>query len=331
MRIDTGTYTGNDGGVLGDNPQVINLTNCVGDCSVIATVIMIFVHGAGAGGPYFTTNTFDINFATSLYLNIQEEDYITTLTTQAFTADGECNVQDVVFYYLVLQYDGITQDIETGQYVGNGLDNQTGLMTFGAWTPDCAMTNREGGSYQYNAWRTNDVTALKSASWTSLLEVTDKIQAINSGNCELGTHAQVNKSGNTFNWFVLGEVVDHCSFVTYVGNDADNRDLALLSFQPKVVLIKGSGNDDSVGRTSDMVGDVSFRFRDFGTTFNAIQAINVDGFQVGTAHYVNEGPASDTQTYYAWCFKDFAGASAGGNAPTGTINGPLVGPLGGPI
>ena len=324
MRIDTGTYTGNDGT---QPDQDISLTNCSGDCSAIATVIMCFADGDGASGSYFTTNSFDANFASKLAeTTAQEAGQIIDLTTAQFTVDGNLNVQGVVYRYLVLQYDGITLDIETGQYTGNGLDNQTGVWTFGAWTPACALTQSEGA--RQNRWNTNDTSVGRSDSFSGIGDAGNSIQAINNGNCELGTSTLVNTLNEIYNWFILGEVADHCSFVTYNGDNNDNRNLSLLTFSSDMILIKGNGSDLAVGRQSDMVGDISFLLFDSASFANLIQAINVDGFQVGTSHTINELG----QEYYAWCFKDFAGAAAGGIVPLvnaglvnrGLINGGLI-------
>lgn len=89
---------------------------------------------------------------------------------------------------------------------------------------------------------------------------------------------------------------------TYTGNGADSRSITGVGFQPDVVLIKGAGSTELVMRTSTMSGDLTDDMGTTSTAFqaNRVQALEADGFQIGTDARVN----SDTIVYYYVALKD---------------------------
>jgi len=94
--------------------------------------------------------------------------------------------------------------------------------------------------------------------------------------------------------------------ITYTGNGADDRSITGCGFQPDAVIIKKQGfgaGATGVIRSADMSGDVS-KPLSTATVFtaNLIQAIEADGFQVGTHISVNE----NTSVYHAMCLKGHA-------------------------
>lgn len=84
----------------------------------------------------------------------------------------------------------------------------------------------------------------------------------------------------------------------YTGNATDNRSISGLGFQPDMVWVRIKGSQSAVYRT-DQVGDSSCVL---GVTANCavnrIQAMESDGFQVGTDATVNSNAA--TYCYVAW-------------------------------
>jgi hypothetical protein len=93
----------------------------------------------------------------------------------------------------------------------------------------------------------------------------------------------------------------------YTGNGSDNRNITGVGFQPDAVIVKSSTNQISVMRTSTMAGDNTKPLS--GATnlsTNRIQALQSDGFQVGTDNQVNQGGGSPP-TYYWVAFKDYPG------------------------
>jgi hypothetical protein len=97
---------------------------------------------------------------------------------------------------------------------------------------------------------------------------------------------------------------------TYTGNGTDNRNITGVGFQPDVVIVKASTTEISVMRTSTMTGDNTKPLS--GATnlqSNRIQALQSNGFQVGTDPQVNQGGGSPP-TYYWIAFKSYTGHMA---------------------
>src|SRR3972149_4945205 len=76
---------------------------------------------------------------------------------------------------------------------------------------------------------------------------------------------------------------------SYTGNATDNRDITGVGFQPKYGLIKSDGKQGPVHRPAALAGDSTLRFTGTPNSSNAIQALQSDGFQVGTDATVNGG------------------------------------------
>lgn len=92
---------------------------------------------------------------------------------------------------------------------------------------------------------------------------------------------------------------------SYTGNGSDNRSITGLGFAPSVVLVKAAAPVDGVLRLSTMTGDESAPLDDTAYASNAIQALESDGFQVGTASAVNTAGT----TYYWFAVEHAAGES----------------------
>jgi len=99
-------------------------------------------------------------------------------------------------------------------------------------------------------------------------------------------------TGVTYYYVAWNQVAGKTSVGSYVGNGVDNRSISGVGFQPRFVIVQ-SANDgyDPFQRSVSMVGDASVSFRNALTT-NRIQALEADGFQVGTYTAVNKSPGA---------------------------------------
>jgi hypothetical protein len=114
---------------------------------------------------------------------------------------------------------------------------------------------------------------------------------------------------------------------TYTGNNADNRAITGVGFQPDVVMIK---SDDNAGvgviRTSTMTGDNAKPLT--GTTAltaNLIQSLDSNGFTIGGAA-ASANPVNKNGSAYHWvAFKSYTGhmalGSYTGNGTSKSISG----------
>ena len=128
----------------------------------------------------------------------------------------------------------------------------------------------------------------------------------------VGSGASVNAGATTYQWVAFKAVAGQLKLGSYVGNGADNRSIAGIGFQPDYVVVV-SQNWRPIQRSSAMAGDTSLSFEGAPAP-NLIQALESDGFQVGSNLEVNESGA--TIHYAAW--KALPGSMAVGAYTGGT-------------
>jgi len=303
MRVDTGSYTG-DGGVGGKD---ISLTNCSGDCSAVDTFIMVVAEDSDSAA-YFTTDKFDTDYAKILAgAGSDVTGLITGLTTAQFTVDGTLNTNTANYLYVVIQYDGVTRDIETGQYTGNTLDNQTGLCTFNSFSPDACLIGAEVTYTAGCSSTANDADETCRFDYASVS--TNWIQAFNAANIELGSTNEINRDTYVYNFVVIKNVTSVADFREYTGDAATARQYNSIGFTPDFLFINHDSGDDIIAKeiTTDGVDD-SHRLRAAIADVDKIQDFITSGVELGTHAEVN-GSAIE---YYPWSFKKSAGTGGGG-------------------
>jgi hypothetical protein len=87
---------------------------------------------------------------------------------------------------------------------------------------------------------------------------------------------------------------------TYVGNHNDSRSITGIGFEPLVVWVKRAGTRASVWRPASLSGDASLSWSATALGSDRIQALEPDGFEVGTDQDVN----TNNQTYYHLALRD---------------------------
>jgi hypothetical protein len=121
--------------------------------------------------------------------------------------------------------------------------------------------------------------------------------------------AQTANPGNTFTASTSFPGIRVASG-SYTGNGADNRNITGVGFQPDAVIVKSSTAQEAVMRTSTMTGDATKQLAGAnGLQTNRIQALQANGFQVGTDAEVNQG-GGGAPTYGWIAFKSFPGDMA---------------------
>jgi len=101
---------------------------------------------------------------------------------------------------------------------------------------------------------------------------------------------------------------------TYTGDGNDARGITGVGFQPDVVFIGNDTNENTVVRTSAMVGDLTCEWAMGTPAFaDGIESLDADGFTVGTDVRVNELNA----TYYYLAL----GIDGGNDLKVGTYTG----------
>jgi hypothetical protein len=105
-----------------------------------------------------------------------------------------------------------------------------------------------------------------------------------------------------------------------VGDGADNRSISGVGFQP-VWVLTFADSKDSFFRPAALLGDASYKIAGYGALANRIQALEADGFQIGSNGDVNQ--SGQTYHYVAW--KASSQVSAGNYTGDGSDNRSITG------
>jgi len=183
--------------------------------------------------------------------------------------------------------------LATGTYTGNGIDNRA--ITGVGFQPDVVMVKISTATSGVIRTSTMAGDASKPLTLLGALQP-NMAQSLDADGFTVGTDTRVNGSGSTYYWVAMKAGAE-LKLGTYVGNGADNRSITGVGFQPDWVMTLGAG-DDSVFRPGTAAGDASFLFDGTSPLVDHIQALQADGFEVGTNPKVNE--VGTTFHYVAW-------------------------------
>lgn len=216
-----------------------------------------------------------------------------------------------------------TFDMAVGTYTGTGSSlNITGL----SFKPDLVIIKDTGTNY--SVFRTSLMAADNTAYLANAAaNFTGGVTSLNNDGFTVGTSTATNTTSNTYHWQAFGNAYNPITMTgasdfavgAYTGNGIDSRDVNGLPFQPDFVAAKRNSTTAGVWRSSALSGDLSSFFTATAEGANRIQALNSDGFQLGTNTSVN---ASGTLHHW-FGFKsgsNFVTGSYTGNGTGQTIN-----------
>lgn len=265
---------------------------------------VVFPEGRALTGIAGTTASTDsiINiWPGALYIGLEAEVNTTGKNTDLFCLSG------------LRTKDGCRCRAKMVTYTGDGA--VTKAITGVGFQPDVVIIFRADapGVGESPFWRTKSEVGLKSRRMSGDSIASDGIRSLDADGFSVGDHSNVNASGGTYNALCVKDefppTVQSGVFkmVSWKGNGTDNRSITGVGFQPDLVWIMA----DDVGvdgfsvlqivyRTTSMVGDAS-RYYSSGTGLIAdrIQAMQADGFQIGTNVDVNDGDRFYTALCYA--------------------------------
>jgi len=203
----------------------------------------------------------------------------------------------------------------SGSYTGTGQNEVISKLDF---SPNLVII--KGDTAQTGVFRTSqvggDLSALLDAAAVS---IAGAIISINPDGFSIGTSATVNTSGVTYYWTAYGNAWNaetnsgSSDFYigAYYGNGIDNRNITRLPFQADMVTIKRNSSTPATFRISNMAGDISGFFAATADAANNIQALQTNGFQIGTSTNVNA--AANVNFFF--------GFKSGANFAVGTYSG----------
>ncbi len=285
FKVKSGTYTGTGAALaitgLGFQPKLLIIKadgNAASDDPVIAWSGMSNLAGSGPAAAVISTNAVP---ATGIVTSYDADGF--TLANNALV-----NTNTVTYYYVAIGGETST-DIATGFYLGNGVDGATPIsgLTF---QPSVVFIRRRNLTTSYVSLKISSMAGDSSYMLGNAAAMnTNNIQAINATSVEIGTAQSVNVAGAGYDWVCFTAPSGYGAFGSYTGNGIDNSDLVSgLTFQPDWVLVKGNTTQEAVMYGTANVGDDSSRLVNSSQNFaNRIQAINADGFEVGSAPDVN--------------------------------------------
>jgi hypothetical protein len=252
-----------------------------------------------------------------------------TGTNITFTADGftvgtlaNVNTANVLYYWTAFTGSdcSATGNYCVGTYSGNGTSPRT--ITTG-FQPSFVMVKRStavAGHFRVASEPANETLFLTNAARDT---AGNYIRSFGATGFDVG--ATDNASGGTYYYVAFKTTSGVMNQGTYSGNATDNRNITGVGFQASLAMIKNAtsataasrspvmNRPESYGDSSSYVGDAT------ANLVNAVQALQNDGFQVGTAAQVNESSA----TLYWVAFGGAPAPSASGtfNMETGSYTG----------
>ena len=114
----------------------------------------------------------------------------------------------------------------------------------------------------------------------------NRITSLNADGFTVGTDGDVSAAPGTvtFHYVAWNEVKGEMDIGSYTGNATDNRNITGVGFSPELVIVKNVTRTCpcSVRSSLDFVADSTANFTATANATNKIQALQSDGFQVGT-------------------------------------------------
>ncbi len=276
MRLATGSYAGNGVNArpitgIGFQPDVVIIKSSAGRSAIIRTSTM-----SGDKSKI-------VNNTGALAANLVE-----SLNADGFTVgtDNRVNVVGDAYYWVAMR---AGSDMKVGSYVGNGVDNRS--ITGVGLQPVWVVTLGDGDD---SIFRPGPLAGDASYSMTGTAPVANDIQALEANGFQVGNSVDVNQSGVTYH-YIAWATSTHVKTTSYLGNGADNRSITGVGFQPLMVWIKRADAQAPVWRPASLSGDATLFWAATAANANRIQALEADGFQVGTQAQVTN---SRNTNYY---------------------------------
>jgi hypothetical protein len=229
----------------------------------------------------------------------QKTDCILSCDEDGFTVGTNAwvNANGGTYHYLCIAA-GSAGDAEVGTYDGNGQNPRDIGMGI---TPVFVLCGARQSAF---FWKIAGMESANACEFGYSNPTDQKITQLITG----GMTVQVNANGlgTTYFYLALSDVSSLVYHTHYTGDGNDNRNFSGVPFQPDLVMIRqyaAAVNHKCVWKPSTVAtADRSLScVSNEGYLANAIQAINADGWQVGTDNSVNRSGGS--YEYAVLCLK----------------------------
>lgn len=180
----------------------------------------------------------------------------------------------------------------SSSYVGNGASTQT--ITIGV-APSII--------FNQHYFKTLSHPTTESSRFASdSPNLTTAFTALSSTGFTVGSTLNVNGTTYYFTAIVDNGGSDF-AYGSYTGNGVNNRAITGTGFTPAVVVIKGNSSHYGWWRTTEVTGDSTLAYPNFGNQSGRIKSFTSDGFTLGTDIEANENGI----TFYYFALKGVAG------------------------
>jgi hypothetical protein len=281
-RLKVGSYTGNGAASqavsgVGFSPEFVVIMAATGSEAVWRS----------------SADTESFNFTTGAGAS-----WITTLGADGFTVanDARVNTSGTTYHYVAWnEVDGV---MDVGAYTGNGTDGTN--VTTTTFQPEYVLVKRDGGSAATHHPASVGLTTDSSLFFTAAAAGTNRIEQLTTTGFQIGTNAEVNQGGQTYNYVAWRRVVPQTEVLTgtYTGDGTDDRAITGLGFSPDLVIVKGDTTQNAVLRAYPWAGDFTKDLIDGTVSANRIQSLDVEGFTIGSDARVNS--SGETYHWIAW-------------------------------
>jgi hypothetical protein len=212
-----------------------------------------------------------------------QADNIQSLTATGFTIGTNARVNQSGRTYHWVAFRTNSQAMTVGTYNGNGANRS--FTGFG-FSPEAVILM--GNNAARAVSRLSGMT--RSYGFDASTGTTTGVTSLDANGFSVGTAPEANTNGIAYHYVAFNDVADSIDVASYAGNNTDNRNIATVGFQPGYVLIRA--NDTATGRSanarpSSLAGDNSLLFTATAMSANRIQALQANGFQLGTQTDVN--------------------------------------------
>ena len=222
---------------------------------------------------------------------------IQSLDANGFTLGTDVNVNGSGNNYHWMAFQAVAGELSVGSYTGDGAATHA-ITINGSFQPDYLYILPENtGAANYNS-SLSPASSYRFSNFAGTCVVC--VTSLDAAGFTLGDgiSSGLNTSAVVYHYVAWKQVAGKMKVGTYAGNGTDNTSITGIGFYPEIVAIIRD-NVQTYFRSTSMSGDLTVScIANVAAFADGVQALETDGFQVGTSATVNT--AATTYPYAAW-------------------------------
>lgn len=205
---------------------------------------------------------------------------------QSLAADGltlgtnaAVNGNTIAYYWAAV--DAVAGSVVVGSYTGNG--GAQAIAGFG-FSPEYVIVMSAAANRPVQRSSTMPTTY----RFDNTAATANGITSLDANGFSVGNSAEANANGIVHHYVAWNAAPGLMAASSYTGATGDNRSITGAGFAPEYVIVKSAtATTEPTHRVDSVAGDSTLRFVSGANVANRIQALQPDGFQVGTDATVN--------------------------------------------